>query len=55
MLLWVKLQLRGACHENQNDLAMWTSGSGDGLGELLNSVVGSLEKILNGGWTHWGI
>jgi hypothetical protein len=55
MLLWVKLQLRGACHENQNDLAIWTSGSGDGLGELLNSVVGSLEKILNGGWTHWGI
>jgi hypothetical protein len=55
MLLWVKLQLRGACQENQDDMAMWTSGSGDGLGELLNSVVGSLEKILNGGWTRWGI
>lgn len=55
MLLWVKLQLRGAIHEEQNDMAMWTSGSGNGLGELLNSVVGSLEKILNGGWTRWGI
>jgi hypothetical protein len=55
MLLWVKLQLRGVCHGNQNDMTMWTSGSGDGLGELLNGVVGSLEKILNGGWTRWGI
>jgi len=55
MLLWAKLQLRGAYLEGQADMAMWASAPEDSLGELLNSVVGSLERILNGGWTKWGI
>jgi hypothetical protein len=55
MLLWVKLQLRDAPLEEQTDLAIWASGPGDGLGELMDSVVGSLERILNRGWTGWGI
>lgn len=55
MLLWAKLQLRGAYLEGQTDMAMWAGAPEDSLGELLNSVVGSLERILNGGWTRWGI
>jgi hypothetical protein len=41
--------------DDQTNMSMWTGGSGDGLGELLNSIVGSLERIMNGGWTRWGI
>jgi hypothetical protein len=55
MLLWVKLQLRRAALENQTDMAVWASAPGDGLGELLDSVVGSLERVLNRGWTGWSI
>jgi hypothetical protein len=55
MLLWVKIQLRGMALDDQTNMSMWTGGSGDGLGELLNSIVGSLERIMNGGWTRWGI
>jgi hypothetical protein len=55
MLLWVKLQLRGAPLDDQTDMAVWASAPGDGLGELLDSVVGSLERVLNRGWTGWGI
>jgi hypothetical protein len=55
MLLWVKLQLRRAPLEDQTDMAVWASAPGDGLGELLDSVVGSLERVLNRGWTGWGI
>jgi len=28
---------------------------GEGLGELLDSVVGASEKILGRGWEGWGI
>jgi hypothetical protein len=55
MLLWVKLQLRGTPLEDQTDMAVWASAPGDGLGELLDGVVGSLERVLNRGWTGWGI
>jgi hypothetical protein len=55
MLLWVKLQLRGAPLEDGNDMAVWASAPGDGLGELLDGVVGSLERVLNRGWGNWGI
>jgi hypothetical protein len=55
MLLWVKLQLRGVSLEDEGDIAIWANKSGEGLGELLNSIVGSLERILNRGWTGWGI
>jgi hypothetical protein len=55
MLLWVKLQLRGAPLEDDNDMTVWASAPGEGLGELLDSVVGSLERVLNRGWGGWGI
>jgi hypothetical protein len=55
VLLWVKLQLRGASLEDQIGLAAWAITPSRGLGELLDSVVGSLERILNRGWTGWGI
>lgn len=55
MLLWVKLQLRGGPLEDHDDLAIWPTRPGDGFGELLDSVVGSLERILSGGWAKWGI
>jgi hypothetical protein len=51
MLLWVKLQLRDVTLDEE---AIWTNGPGDGLGELMDSVVGSLERLLNRGWTEWG-
>ena len=55
LLLWVKLQLRGAPHEEQSGMAVWSSRPGEGLGELLDSVVGSLERVLNRGWSGWGL
>ncbi|KAH7082704.1 hypothetical protein BKA63DRAFT_136643 [Paraphoma chrysanthemicola] len=55
MLLWAKLQLRGASLDDQIGLAAWAIRPGEGLGELLDSIVGSLERILNRGWSGWGI
>ncbi|KAH8712092.1 hypothetical protein GQ44DRAFT_776288 [Phaeosphaeriaceae sp. PMI808] len=55
MLHWVKLLLRGVPLDNQTDMAVWASSPGEGLGELLDSVVGSLERILNRGWSGWGV
>jgi hypothetical protein len=50
LLLWVKLRLRGVPLKGQ-----WDSAPGDGLGELLDGVTRSLEKILGKGWGDWGI
>lgn len=55
LLMWVKVQLRGASNDEHGDLAMWAARPGDGLGELLDCIVGSLERILNKGWSGWGI
>jgi hypothetical protein len=56
MLLWVKLQLRGASAlDDAGDMAVWASAPGAGLGELLDGVVGCLERVLNRGWVGWGI
>jgi hypothetical protein len=55
LLLWVKLQLRGAPLEEQSGMAVWSSRPGEGLGELLDSIVGSLERVLNRGWSGWGL
>ncbi|KAF1848826.1 uncharacterized protein K460DRAFT_404092 [Cucurbitaria berberidis CBS 394.84] len=56
LLLWVKLRLRGVSLEDQNGLADdWTCTPGESLGELLDSVTGSLERILARGWNKWGI
>lgn len=56
LLLWVKLRLRGAPLEGPTDIANTSaSGPDEGLGELLNGVTGTLERILNRGWSGWGI
>jgi hypothetical protein len=55
MLLWVKLQMRGASVEDQGGADGWTGGSSDGNGELVDGVIGSLERLLTHGWTEWGI
>ncbi|CAO2650049.1 Nn.00g013410.m01.CDS01 [Neocucurbitaria sp. VM-36] len=56
LLLWVKLRLRGVSLEDQSGMAdAWRCRPGEGLGELLDGVTGSLEKILTRGWTGWGI
>jgi hypothetical protein len=52
ILLWVKMQLRDVPPDRDHD---WPSGPGDGLGELMDSVIGSLERVLKGGWEGWGI
>jgi hypothetical protein len=36
-------------------MAVWASAPGAGLGELLDGVVGCLERVLNRGWVGWGI
>jgi hypothetical protein len=56
LLLWVKLRLRGVPLEDQSGAAdTWINKSGDRLGELLEGVVGSIERILKKGWSDWGI
>ncbi|KAI4695023.1 uncharacterized protein J4E84_001647 [Alternaria hordeiaustralica] len=52
LLLWVKLRLRGVSLEDQSGAA--ADASGEGLGELLEGVVGSIETILKKGWGDWG-
>ena len=54
LLLWVKLRLRGVSLEDQSGCAA-ADASGEGLGELLEGVVGSIETILEKGWGEWGI
>jgi hypothetical protein len=56
LLLWVKLRLRGVSLEEQSGAAAesWAAKPG-GLGELLDGVTGSLERILRGGWSGWGV
>jgi hypothetical protein len=56
LLLWVKLRLRGVPLEDQNGAAdSRTHRSGQGLGELLEGVISSIERILKKGWSGWGI
>ncbi|KAL6161437.1 hypothetical protein ACJQWK_08714 [Exserohilum turcicum] len=56
LLLWVKLRLRGVSLEDQHVASdTWPSQPGESLGELLDGVVGSLERILSRGWSGWGI
>lgn len=55
LLLWVKMQIRDDALRNQGGLAVWAGRTGESLGELLDSVVGSLERVLNHGWAGWGI
>lgn len=54
LLLWTKLCLRSAPVFKDNDSTTWPFAPGDGLGELLDSMVGSIERILGHGWNGWG-
>ncbi|USP78988.1 hypothetical protein yc1106_06262 [Curvularia clavata] len=54
LLLWVKLRLRGVSLDTQNSTADGLEAR-SGLGELLDGVTGSLERILRNGWSGWGI
>ncbi|KAH7551898.1 hypothetical protein BM1_09532 [Bipolaris maydis] len=56
LLLWVKLRLRGVPVDDLNGSAAaggWDTTSK--LGELLDGVTGSLERILRSGWSGWGV
>ena len=56
LLLWVKLRLRGVPLKGPTDAAnISASGPNEGLGELLDGITGTLERILNRGWSGWGI
>ncbi|KAG9185100.1 hypothetical protein G6011_07644 [Alternaria panax] len=56
LLLWVKLRLRGVPLGDQIGAAdAWINKPDDGLGELLEGVIGSIEHILDKGWSDWGI
>lgn len=56
LLLWVKLRLRGivlgvASSEKEGPI----NKPSDGLGELLEGITGSLERMLSKGWDEWDI
>lgn len=56
LLLWVKLRLRGISLDLGNSAPdAGTRRPSESLGELLDSVTGSLERILARGWDVWGI
>lgn len=56
LLLWVKLRLRGIYLDPRNSVPdAWTRRTGESLGELLDSVTGSLESMMTRGWDDWGI
>lgn len=54
LLLWVKLRLRGVSLDTQSSAADGLEAR-VGLGELLDGVTGSLERILRNGWSGWGV
>jgi hypothetical protein len=63
LMRWVKMRLRSGASEGRDSVVSSTlnvggrSGDGfggDGLGQLLDGVIGVLEKILSRGWEGWG-
>jgi hypothetical protein len=56
LLLWVKLRLRGVPLEDQGGAAdVLGTRPGSGLGELLEGVIVSIERILKKGWSESGV
>jgi hypothetical protein len=56
LLLWVKLRLRGVPLEDQSGAAdVLGTRPGSGLGELLEGVIVSIERILKKGWSESGV
>lgn len=57
LLRWVKMRLRSGPVDGRDSVISTSStgaGRGEG-GELLDGVVGVLEKVLRRGWDGWGI
>lgn len=62
LMRWVKMRLRIGSMEGRDSVVSSTvtgglAGSGrggDGFGELLDGVLGALEKIMSRGWEGWG-
>ena len=62
---WVKMRLRNGAKEARDSVIAPTLGAGptsagtgrggDGFGELLDGVIGVLEKIMGRGWEGWGV
>lgn len=58
LMRWVRVRLRSRAVDGRDSVVSTLSVGavrGEGLGELLDSVVGALEKILGRGWEGWGI
>ncbi|KAF2791586.1 hypothetical protein K505DRAFT_339452 [Melanomma pulvis-pyrius CBS 109.77] len=59
LMRWVKMRLRNGALEGRDSVvscgptSAGTGRGGDGLGELLDGVIGVLEKIMNRGWEGW--
>ena len=65
LLRWVKMRLRGGALEARDSVvasshavgptSAGTGRGGDGFGELLDGVIGVLEKVMGRGWEGWGV
>ena len=61
LMRWVKMRLRNGVLEGRDSVVAYgptsagTGRGGDGLGELLDGVIGVLEKIMRSGWEGWGV
>jgi hypothetical protein len=61
LMRWVKMRLRNGALEGRDSVvacgptSAGTGRGGDGLGELLDGVIGVLEKIMRSGWEGWGV
>ena len=61
LMRWVKMRLRTGATEGRDSVIApslnvglaGTGRGGDGFGELLDGVVGVLEKIMSRGWENW--
>ncbi|KAF1972679.1 hypothetical protein BU23DRAFT_155949 [Bimuria novae-zelandiae CBS 107.79] len=62
LMRWVKMRLRNGATEGRDSVVAsnlhvgiaGTGRGGDGFGELLDGVIGVLEKIMSRGWEGWG-
>ncbi|KAL5373235.1 hypothetical protein DPSP01_012867 [Paraphaeosphaeria sporulosa] len=63
LMRWVKMRLRGGATEGRDSVVSSTLNvggrtgdgfGGDGFGQLLDGVIGALEKILSRKWDVWG-
>lgn len=65
LMRWVKMRLRSGAVEGRDSVVAPSHGvgptsagtgrGGDGFGELLDGVIGVLEKVMGRGWEGWGV